>query len=82
MVRMNVNGVDKTGAFGGPWNADTGLDDLEIVSVLTDEQGHPLRQTNVLEFWKDSPTVGQEDALDLIVEARSWVSSLTIVRVA
>lgn len=70
-VTVTINGVDRTAALGGPWNASQTLD---ITTYLIDANGQPLRQDNVIQL-------GASQLGDLEITVRSMVTATSLVPV-
>lgn len=72
ITRVDINGVDRTTALGGPWTAD--IVELDITTYLQTAGGEPLRQVNTVRVYSAS-------LQDLIVEVKSLVAATSIVPV-
>ena len=72
--RIDINGVNRTVALGGPWTAD--IQNLDITQYLQSNvvTGQPLRQINTVRVY--SATLQ-----DLIVSVKSLVTSSSLVPV-
>ena len=70
-VTVSINGVDRTSALGGPWNASQTLD---ITQYLTDANGQPLRQDNTVQL-------GSSALGDLEIQVRSIVTATSLIPV-
>ena len=72
-IRIFINGVDRTSALGGPWNANEL--NLDITQFLQTEFLTPVQQNNQIEL-----RVGASGALfDVEVTVRSIVTMSTVV---
>lgn len=68
-LSIYINGVDRSAALGGPWSSGTSLS-LDITQYVTDSDGHPLRQENVVQFRTASAT-----AYDVVAHATSLLAA-------
>lgn len=67
-VQVFINGIDRTSALGGPWDAD--IAGLDITSYLVDSVGQPLRADNTVQVRAASAT-----AFDVIIQASSMLTA-------
>lgn len=67
-ITIEINGVDRTSALGGPWNADFTVD---ITPYVRDPiSGQPLRPTNEI-------VLGSDELIDTEMTVKSFVSCVT-----
>ncbi len=71
-VTVTINGVDRTVALGGSWDAT--FTDIDITAYLIDSDGLPLQQRNTVVF-------GAGELLDLEIVVRSIVTASALVPV-
>lgn len=70
-ITISINGVDRTAALGGPWNAGAVLD---ITQYLVNANGQPLRQDNTI-------SLGAALLCDIEVVVRSLASATSLLPV-